>query len=145
MSEKYHCVLVFFNLSIAWQQVSRNGEDYAPFLASRWQEYDYQKGLGTAKSSSRIEGGEWVDNDLAIPVDWQNDQDKLASSTNSSVVRVQQQHPEAEESQRSTYEKTRYIPSRSYWRVFVSTDDNGYTFDVVTVVSCFLLLRFALT
>ncbi len=134
--------IVLFNLSIPRLQASRNGEGCAPFLASRRQEDDYQKGLGTAKSSSRIEGGAWVDNDLAIPVHCQSDQDKFVSSTNSSVVGVQQ-HPDVEES-RNTYEQTRYIPSRSYWRVIVTTDDGGHTFDVVTVVSC-LLLYFPLT
>ncbi len=108
---------------------------YAPPLTSKWQEYDdYQKELGTAKSSSRTEGEVWGDNDLTMPVDWQIDEGKLDFSTNSSsVVRVR--HPDIEEKQNS-YEQTRYIPSRSYWRVLVTMGDNKHTFDVVTVVSC---------
>ncbi len=108
---------------------------YAPPLTSKWQEDDdYQKGLGTAKSSSRTEGKVWGDNDLTIPADWQIDEGKLDFSTNSSSV-VHVQHPDIEK-KRNSYEQTRYIPSRSYWRVLVTTDDNKHTFDVVTVVSC---------
>ncbi len=146
--------IVLFERAFPRLQVQSNGEQEcskyftmylccAPPHASRWQKNDdnYQKGLRTVKSSctsnSRTDGEVWGDNDLTTPVGWENgvgSHDELASSINSSVVHVQQ-HPDVEE-YHNAYERIQYMPTRSYWRVMVTSDNGNNSFDVVTVVSC---------